>query len=105
LRHSRRAGVVWYFSGKFFPDEDCFLVCGWSQHTDCIDEPLWMNQEVPKPTLALIPVSSILKPMTAVCDTGSSYPHSWLLAQPREDWPDMFERMSHDVKIWQHRNS
>jgi len=90
---------------NFFQDEDCFLVHGWSKHSDCIDEPLWRNQEVPKPTLALILVSSILKPMTAIPDTGSSYPHSWLLAQPREDWPDMFvERMSHDVKIQQCKN-
>ena len=91
---------------NFFQDEDCFLVRGWSKHTDCIDEPLRRNQEVPTPTLALIPVSCILKPMTAIPDTGSSFPHSWLLARPREDWPDMFvEQMNHDVTIQQHRDS
>jgi len=42
-----------------------------------------------------LPVSCILKPMTAIPDTRSSFPHSWLLARPREDWPDMFvERIS-----------
>jgi len=45
---------------NFFQDEDCFLVCGWSKHTDCIDEPLQRNQEIPTPTLALIPVTCIL---------------------------------------------
>jgi len=91
---------------NFFQDEDCFLVCGWSKHTDCIHELLWRNQEVHMPTLALIQVSCILNPMTAVPDTGSSFPHSWLLAQPREDWPDMFvERMTHDVRIQQCQNS
>jgi len=66
-----------------------------THHTSCIDQPLWRrNQEVTKPTLALIPLASILKPMT-----GSYFPHSYLLAQPRKDWPDMFvESMSHDVK-------
>jgi len=44
--------------------------------------------------------------MTAIPDSGSSFPHSWLLAWPREDWLDMFvERMSHDVQIQQCRNS
>jgi len=43
-----------------------------------------------------------MKPMRAIPDTGSSFPHSWLLARPREDWPDMFvEQMNHDVRIRQ----
>jgi len=91
---------------NFFQDEDCFLVRGWSKHTDCIDEQLWRNQEVPTPTLALILVNCILKPMTSIPDTESSFPHSWLLAWPREDWPDMFvERMNHDVRIQHPQNA
>jgi len=36
------------------------------------------------------PIECIMKPLIAIEDTASGYPHSWLLMKSREMWAEAF---------------
>jgi len=82
---------------NFYQHEDCFLIRGWSKHTTQIHQKL-RNGDKPVPMLAMVNMKCFQRPLIAVEDHGSGYPHSWLLTAERKCWADAFVvRMSHDV--------
>ena len=88
-KYDRRWKLYGHQQRNFYQDEDCFLIRGWSKHTDKIKDHI-LEGEVPSPTIAMIPVECIMSPLIAIEDTGSGYPHSWLLMKSRETWAGAF---------------
>ena len=82
---------------NFYQHEDCFLIRGLSKHTTQIHQKLRKGDK-PVPMLAMVNMKCFQRPLIAVEDHGSGYPHSWLLTAGRKCWADAFVvRMSHDV--------
>jgi len=82
-------GNYMVISRIFYQDEDCFLIRGWSKHTAKIKE-FMLEGECPPATIAMVPVECIMKPLIAIEDTASGYPHSWLLMKSSKTWVGAF---------------
>jgi len=72
-----------------------FLISGWSKHTTQINQKLKCGDN-PVPMLAMVNMKCCQRPLIAIEDHGSGYPHSWLLTAERRCWADAFlVRISH----------
>jgi len=83
----------------FYQHDDCFLIRGWSKHTDMINDFL-DDDDIPEPTIAVVNMKHFKRPLIAIPDGASTYPHSWLFTPERRCWADAFVvRMLHDVQL------
>jgi len=83
----------------FYQHDDCFLIRGWSKHTESMHEYFDIDQ-IPEPIVAVVNLKHFQRPLIAIPDPESGFPHSWLFTPERKCWADAFVLcMMHDVKL------
>ncbi len=83
----------------FYQHDDCFLIRGWSKHTESIHDYFDANN-IPEPIVAMVNLKHFKRPLIAISDPESGYPHSWLFTPERKCWGDAFVLcMMHDVRL------
>jgi len=83
----------------FYQRDDCFLITGWSKHTESIHAYFDVN-DIPEPIVAMVNLKHFQRPLIAIPDPESGFPRSWLFTPERKGWVDAFVLcMMHDVKF------
>ena len=89
--NNRQISIYDNHDNHYLINDNCNLVRWSCKVTSWIDRNRLPRNHRPKPTLALVPMDSLLGPAIVIPDDDQFYPHTYWCVASKNEWPAIFE--------------